>query len=317
MWWNNKLFKAIGRIDPLVAWRTFLEYFWIAVSLGLYAVAYSLFLLPYKIVSGGVTGLATIIYYASSQAVSVDFTFMVVNALLLVVALWILGWKFLAKTIYAIFVLTALLHYSVPLVTQPDGSLIQILGPGQEFMAIIVGCSIAGLGLSIVFLNGGSTGGSDIVAAILNRFKNFSMGQGIIAIDFFIITSALFIDTFGEGFIDRVRVVMFGLCSMVIETLVLDMIMNRRRSSVQFLIFSDKYIEIANAIGTEMQHGVTILDGHGWYSGSRKHVLCILAHARESAEMFRIIKEIDPQAFVSQSRVIGVYGEGFDAISRR
>lgn len=305
------MFKKIGEIDPMVAWNTFCDYFWITIALGLYTVAYSAFLLPYKIVSGGVTGLATIIYYASE--IPIDYTYLVINAVLLGIALWILGWRFLAKTIYAIGMLTLMLHYGVQIVTQDDGTLITILGEGKEFMALVVGCTIAGLGLSIVFLRGGSTGGSDIVAAVLNKFKNFSMGQGIIAMDFFIIISSLFVEQFGD-MIQRVQIVVFGLIAMFVETQVLDLIMNRRRSSVQFLIFSEKYQEIANAIGTNMNHGVTILDGHGWYTGKKRHVLCILARNTESAEMFRIIKSIDPQAFVSQSRVIGVYGEGFDAI---
>lgn len=311
MWWNNKLFKKIGQIDPNIAWNTFCDYFWITVGLALYTVAYSAFLLPYKIVGGGVTGLATIVFYASD--IPVDYTYLVINALLLGFALWILGWRFLAKTMYAIGVLTAMLHFGVSLVTDDNGSLILILGEGQEFMALVVGCAIAGLALSVVFLHNGSTGGSDIIAAILNKFKNFSMGTGIIAMDFFIITSSLFVPQFGD-IIQRVQIVVFGLISMFVETQVLDMIMNRRRSSVQFLIFSEKYQEIANAIGIKMDHGVTILDGHGWYTGKKRRVLCILARNTESAEMFRIIKEIDPQAFVSQSRVIGVYGEGFDAI---
>jgi uncharacterized membrane-anchored protein YitT (DUF2179 family) len=108
--------------------------------------------------------------------------------------------------------------------------------------------------------------------------------------------------------------VVFGLCTMAIENYMLDYITNRRRESVQFMIFSKKYKEIADAIGTEMEHGVTILDGHGWYTGQDMKVLCILARKNESVNMFRLIKLIDPNAFVSQSAVIGVYGEGFDTI---
>ena len=111
---------------------------------------------------------------------------------------------------------------------------------------------------------------------------------------------------------DALYKIVFGLCTMVVENFMLDYVMNSRRESVQFFIFSKKYQEIANAIGTQMQHGVTILDGHGWYSGADMKVLCILARKRESVMMFRLIKSIDPNAFVSQSSVIGVYGEGFD-----
>ena len=178
-------------------------------------------------------------------------------------------------------------------------------------MSLIIGCCFTGTSLAVVFLNNGSTGGTDIVAACVNKYYNFSLGQVLIFVDLLIIGSCLFIPEFGNT-IDRVHKVVFGLCTMVIENFVLDYIMNARRESVQFMIFSKKYQEIANAIGTQMDHGVTILDGHGWYTGQKMKVLCILAKKRESQYMFRLIKMIDPNAFVSQSSVIGVYGEGFD-----
>ena len=131
------------------------------------------------------------------------------------------------------------------------------------------------------------------------------------SVDFLIIGSCFFFPQFG-GFVDRVHKIMFGLCTMVIENFMLDYVMNRRRQSVQFMVFSKKYQEIADAIGTQMDHGVTILDGHGWYTGQEVKVLCILARKNESVTMQRLIKMIDPNAFVSQSSVIGVYGEGFD-----
>ena len=115
----------------------------------------------------------------------------------------------------------------------------------------------------------------------------------------------------------RSYTVVFGLCTMVIENFMLDYVMNSRRQSVQFMVFSKKYQEIANAIGTQMEHGVTILDGHGWYTGQDVKVLCILARKSESVTMQRLIKMIDPNAVVSQSAVIGVYGEGFDSIKVR
>ena len=138
----------------------------------------------------------------------------------------------------------------------------------------------------------------------------------LIFVDLCIIGSCLFIPQFGDG-LGRIHKVVFGLCTMVIENFMLDYVMNARRESVQFMIFSKKYQEIANAIGTEMDHGVTILDGHGWYTGQEMKVLCILAKKRESTSIFRLIKLIDPNAFVSQSSVIGVYGEGFDKIKVR
>ena len=140
-----------------------------------------------------------------------------------------------------------------------------------------------------------------------------SLGTVLLLLDFVIIGSCLFIPQFGT-MLERGNMVVFGFCTMVIENFMLDYLYNRRRSSVQFLIFSEKYQEIAYEIGTHMEHGVTILDGHGWYTGQERKVLCILARKNESSTIFRIIKAIDPNAFVSQSSVIGVYGEGFDTI---
>ncbi len=162
-------------------------------------------------------------------------------------------------------------------------------------------------------MNNGSTGGTDIIAASVNKYYNVSLGQVLIVVDLCIIGSCIFIPQFGDG-LSRVHKIVFGLCTMVVENFMLDYVMNARRESVQFMIFSKKYQEIANAIGTQMDHGVTILDGHGWYTGQEMKVLCILAKKRESTSIFRLIKIIDPNAFVSQSAVIGVYGEGFDNI---
>ena len=285
------------------------DYLFIIVGLLLYTFGWTVFLLPYEIVTGGVTGISAIIYYATRFPIENSYLF--INLALLAVALKVLGWRFMIKTIFAIVVLYFMLKFAQMIMTGPDGRPIQILGPGQAFMSLIIGCCFTGTSLAVVFLNNGSTGGTDIVAACVNKYYNFSLGQVLIFVDLLIIGSCLFIPEFGNT-IDRVHKVVFGLCTMVIENFVLDYIMNARRESVQFMIFSKKYQEIANAIGTQMDHGVTILDGHGWYTGQKMKVLCILAKKRESQYMFRLIKMIDPNAFVSQSSVIGVYGEGFD-----
>ena len=286
------------------------DYLFITLGLMLYAFGWTVFLLPYQIVPGGVTGIAAIVFYASG--IPIEDTYFVINVLLLVVALKILGVKFLMKTIYAIFALSFILWAAQKLMPMDAaGHYVKILGEGQDFMSLLIGCMLTGTSLAIVFMNNGSTGGTDIIAASVNKYYNFSLGQVLIAVDLCIIGSCLFIPEFGDT-LGRVHKVVFGLCTMVVENFMLDYVMNARRESVQFMIFSKKYQEIANAIGTQMDHGVTILDGHGWYTGQDMKVLCILAKKRESVSIFRLIKMIDPNAFVSQSAVIGVYGEGFD-----
>ena len=287
------------------------DYIFIFIGLVLYAVAFTVFLMPYQIVAGGVTGLSAIIYYATGF--HVENTYIIINALLLVIALKILGLKFLMKTIIAIFILYFLLaFFQAILPTQENGLPFKLMGEGQDFMSMIIGCVMTGIALATVFSHNGSTGGTDIIAASVNKFHpNVSLGNVLIAADFCIIGSCMFFPQFGS-YLERAHKVMFGFCVMTMENYVLDYVMNARRQSVQFFIFSTKWQEIANAIGTEMNHGVTILDGHGWYTGQEVKVLCILARKNESVNIFRLIKMIDPNAFVSQSAVIDVYGEGFD-----
>lgn len=297
-------------MENIKYWDEVKDYFFITLGIMLYTISFTVFLMPYQIVAGGVTGLSAIIYYATGF--HVQNTYIIINLSLLVVALTVLGFKFLFKTIYAIFLLYFLLIVAQDLIPkQPNGMPIKLLGEGQDFMSMIIGCVITGVALSTVFLHNGSTGGTDIIAASVNKYHNVSLGTVLIAVDFCIIGSCMFFPQFGS-YLERAHKVMFGLCVMTLENFSLDYIMNARRESVQFMIFSRKYQEIANAIGIETGHGVTILDGHGWYTGQEVKVLCILAKKRESTDIFRLIKLIDPNAFVSQSSVVGVYGEGFD-----
>lgn len=206
-----------------------------------------------------------------------------------------------------------MLEFAQKIVEMPDGTFYKLMGEGNDFMSLIIGCMLTGTALAIVFLNNGSTGGTDIIAAVVNKYYNVSLGKGLIMVDLIIIGSCLFIDSFGL-FPQRCQMVVFGLCTMVIECTMLDYVMNWQRQSVQFMIFSKEYQKIAKAITEKTDHTLTILDGHGWYTGKEMKVICLLAKKRESVLIFRLIKMIDPRAFVSQSSVIGVYGEGFDQI---
>ena len=298
-------------VDHRVIQNEVKDYMFITLGLLLYTFGWTIFLLPYHIVTGGVTGISAIIFYATGF--KIENSYLIINGLLLIMALKILGWRFLMKTIYAIAMLYVFLHFAQILMRGPDGMPYKILGKGQDFMSLIIGCCFTGMSLAVVFAHNGSTGGTDIIAASVNKYHHISLGQVLIFVDLLIIGSCLFIPQFGD-FVNRAHMVVFGLCTMAIENYILDYITNHRRESVQFMIFSKKYKEIADAIGTEMEHGVTILDGHGWYTGQDMKVLCILARKNESVNMFRLIKMIDPNAFVSQSAVIGVFGEGFDTI---
>ena len=222
-------------------------------------------------------------------------------------AIKILGPKFSIKTTYAIIALTLLLEFCQWLVKNPDGTFPQVLGPGQDFMACLIGASMCGFGLGIVFNQNGSTGGTDIIAAIVHKYKDVTLGKMIMACDFLIISSCYFI------FNDWRRVI-FGFVTLFIIGFVLDYVVNSARQSVQFFIFSKEYEKIADRINKETHRGVTVLDGIGWYSKNHVKVLVVLAYKRQSVQIFRLVKDIDPNAFISQSSVIGVYGEGFDRL---
>ena len=280
------------------------DYIYITLGLISYSLGWAAFLLPYQITTGGTTGIGAIIYYATGFPI--QWSYFIINAVLMTFAIRILGPKFSIKTTYAIFTLTFLLwlfqlvvnnYVEAPDMT-PDGKPL-LLGTGQDFMACIIGAAMCGVGLGITFNYNGSTGGTDIIAAIVNKYKDVSLGRMIMICDVFIISSCYFI------FHDWRRVI-FGF--------VLDWIINSARQSVQFFIFSKKYDEIADRIIKDADRGVTVLDGTGWYSKNNVKVLVVLAKKRQSLEIFRLVKRIDPNAFISQSSVIGVYGEGFDKL---
>ena len=297
-------------IDHRLILKEVWDYVGITLGLLLYTIGFTTFLMPYEIVTGGVAGIGAIIYYTTHFPIS--YTYFLINGILLVIGMRILGWKFLTKTIFAIIMLTFLLGLAQEIIPKDDsGNFVKILGEGQDFMSLVIGCIMTGTALAIVFLNNGSTGGTDIIAASVNKFRNISLGTVLMFVDLIVIGSCLFIPQFGET-LDRIHKIVFGFCTMLIENFMLDYVMNRRRQSVQFFIFSKKWQEIANALGTKTDHGVTILDGHGWYTGQERKIICLLARKSESTYIFRLIKMIDPNAFVSQSAVIGVYGEGFD-----
>ncbi|MBR4523584.1 MAG: YitT family protein [Kiritimatiellae bacterium] len=292
-------------------WREVRSFALITLACATYSAAWTALILPYEIVSGGVAGLSNLVYYACG--IPVAATYSVVNALLFALALKLLGWKFLAKTIYAILAMSLFLWAGQRFLTDPaTGQLVKILGD-ERLMAMLLGCSISGLSVAALFACSGSSGGTDIIAAVANKYFDIPIGTAIIVIDLFIIGSGLFIPDLGTT-LERVRFVTFGLCAMTLECSMISYALNVRRRSVQFMIFTRRHAEIAKAIADATGHTMTLLDAHGWYTGDELRVICILARMNESDEIFRIIKAIDPAAFVSQSRVIGVWGEGFDRI---
>lgn len=282
------------------------DYGKILLGLTIYSIGYTLFLLPYQITSGGVSGIAALIYYATGfQA---QYSYFIINCALLVFALRIMGRSYFIRTIVATTLVSMGIGFLQDLITQPDGMLLRCIGD-QKFMACVIGGCMEGLGLAIVFLAGGSTGGTDIIASCVNKYKDISLGRVMLYADILIISCSYLI-------FHDIETLVIGYLTMMISMNVLDFVINGARQSVQFIIISGKHEEIADSVGRKMERGVTILYGAGWYSKEQRQVLLILAKKHESHQLFALIQEIDPYAFVSMSNVEGVFGEGFDKIKR-
>ena len=275
----------------------FFDYVMIAIGMMAYGMGWTLFLLPNDITTGGVAGISSLLYWG--MGVPVQVSYFGVNALLLLGALRVLGFRFCLKTIYAVGILTLFLSFLTNL-----GNEMHLL-KDQPFMASIIGAIFCGSGVGLGLSFNGSTGGTDIVAAIVNKYRDISLGRVILLCDIVIITCSYFV------FQDWEKVI-YGYVVLCVTAFCIDQVVNSRRSSVQFFIISSHYEEIARRINQEPHRGVTVLDAQGFYSGHSIKMLFVLAKKRQSSEIFHIINEVDPMAFVSQSRVIGVYGEGFD-----
>ncbi|MBR2777761.1 MAG: YitT family protein [Prevotella sp.] len=272
------------------------DYVTIFIAMMSYCIGWNIFLLPNDITTGGVPGVSSIIYWG--VGIPVQWTYFSINAVLLVAALRILGWKFCVKTVYAVIVLTT----ATTLVNANyHGHLLH----DQPFMASIIGAVFCGSGVGLGLASNGSTGGTDIIAAIVNKYRDISLGRVILICDVIIITSSYLVLKDWEK-------VIYGYVVLYVTAFCIDQMVNSRRSSVQFFIISNKYKEIGERINREPHRGCTVIDAQGFYSGHDVKMLFVLAKRTQSEQIFRIINDVDPHAFVSQSAVIGVYGEGFD-----
>lgn len=288
------------------------DYLVITLGLMFYATGCVIFQMPHNITTGGATGIGLVVYYATGL-IEPQFTYYAINLVLICFALWQLGWKYCVKTIFAFNMLTLIMtlwqagvrEFIVPLNEYPLSPQGMPIILDEAFMSCLIGAIIEGMGLAWVFGSNGSTGGTDIIASIINKHRNISLGQVIMACDVIIISCSIITP---NGTFEKL---IYGYITLIIAGLTLDYMIDRNRQSVQFFIISKKFDEIAKAI-SEQNRGVTVLHGHGWYTGNPQSVLLVMTKRRESNIIFRLIHEVDPNAFVSQSKVIGVFGEGFD-----
>ena len=277
----------------------------INLGMAIYDVGWAAFLLPYHITTGGGAGLAAILQYATGFPM--QYTLLIVNAVLLLLAWWQLGSKFTLKTLYAVISLTFYLEIGQQIVTQDDGTLIKVLGDNQASMACILGAILNGLGIGLVFMSGGSTGGWDIIAALINKYKNVTIGRVLLYLDLFVIASCW-------PLFHNWQMVVLGYVTLVVYTFTVDMMINSSQRSVQFTIYSKCENDIMEAIRKETGHTSTLLFGEGGYTHEGTKVLITVVYKREQVRVLRLIRDVDPEAFVTLHSVEGAYGKGFNMI---
>ncbi len=278
------------------------SYIIITLGLGIFTLGWSFFLLPAHIVDGGVTGISAIIYFATNERIPVGVSNLVINAVFIVLGFKLLGSKFGAKTIYGI-VLTSLYFMLWQQVLHFDQLFdVNELGP---FVCALLGGSISGVGIGIAFTVGGNSGGTDIIALIINKYYNISPGRVLLYIDIVIIGCSYFV-------FHKLENVLYGYVIMVTFTYVLDLMIDGSKRSYQITVFSKYAKEIGDAVMENTERGASLLHGEGCYSGEPQKVLMVIAYKNDKPIIMEAIHRIDPHAFVSVSRVEGVFGEGFE-----
>ena len=310
---------------------------WLLVTLGIliYVTAWAVFLIPNNLIGGGVSGISSMIQYATGGKIQMGYSYFILNAILVAAAIIILGMGFGAKTIYAIILASIALRFLPGMV---PATIVKTLAiDNGKLLSVLMGGLLAGIGIGMSISNGGSTGGTDIIALIWTKYHNVSPGKVILVLDFIIIGSSLFIPsyvneldaagmpvldaagnpvTFKMPLAEKVTTVLYGLILVTVNSYVLDMYISGSQQSVQLFILSKEYEKIADAISKEMHRGVTVLDGKGWYTKQETKVLMVLTRKTDLNLMLRYIKQLDPNAFLSVSSVNGVYGKGFDTIKK-
>ncbi len=290
-------------------WVSAKDYIMIVLGIAIYSFGFCAFILPEKVVIGGVSGIGSLVFFASQEylpfEIQVAYTQYALNLILLAFAYKVVGRQFVVRTAFGATVISLMIGIMQPLFHDLLGG--RPLVDGQTFMNIIIGGICCGAGIGLAFIHNGSTGGTDIVAAMASKKTNVSVGRTMLYTDFCIISSSYIL------FQDPNKIV-YGLVVLFIASWVADQIINTNRQAVQFTIFSPKWEEIATAINNEANRGCTVLDGIGWYSKQNVKVLLVMCRKIEQVTIFRIIKSIDRDAFITQANVNGVYGKGFDQI---
>ena len=298
----------------------FKEYSLITLGILLYVTGWAVFLVPNNLVGGGVSGVASIIQYGTRGFIKIGTTYFVINAILLVIALFTLGKSFGGKTVFAVILASVGLNVFQDLI--PAEIIKTLAVDNGKLMSTIMGGIMVGVGIGLTMSQGGSSGGTDIIALIVNKYRNVSPGRMILLMDVVIILSSMLVPSYtADGALlpwtEKVTTVVYGFILVMVNSTVIDLYLSGSRQSVQVFILSKKYEQIADTITHELRRGVTVLDGKGWYTKHSTEVLMVITRKTDLSILLRAIKSIDPDAFLTVSSVTGVYGKGFDQIKEK
>lgn len=279
----------------------------ITFALLMMAFGWTGFLIPHHVLGGGVSGIATLIYYATG--LSTGISVFVINGILVLISLKVLGPSFGIKTVYSIIVASVFFSILQYYITDPilDGKMAQLVD--DKFLAALIGGGLAGVAIGIAFTQGGSTGGTDIVAMMVCKYRNISQGRVILICDIIIISCSYFVL---ES--DKIQAIIYGFVVMGICSYCIDLVLTGNKQSVQAFIFTKETEKVANRITNEMHRGVTLIKGTGWFTKHEGDILMVVTHKREAQQILRIVKEEDPDAFMTMNMVMGAYGKGFEMI---
>lgn len=286
------------KIDKKLVRNEVKDYVMIFLGILLYAFCFRGFIYPHNITTGGLAGIASVIGWALNIDMSIPYN--IINVSLLIIAIIILGWRFTIRTTFGVVIV---------------GTLIQVVGkffkepllPNDPALAVVIGAIGVGCSLGIVFSANGSTGGTDILAMIMNKYRPIPIGRALMLMDAVILASSYFL------FKDPDKL-LYSILQVAVANMTVDFFLNGYRQSMQFFIISSKYDEISDRILTEVNRGCTLLNGEGAYSKKEVKIMMVIARRTEANHIFRIVKDTDPSAFITQSLVRGVYGQGFDVI---
>lgn len=287
-------------------WKIVMQYLFIVLGIMLYCFSWTVFLVPKHIIGGGVVGLATIVYYLTGFPMGI--TNFVVNGILLIIGYRILGGKFGLNTIIGMTTasLSLILFQQVLEVNNMEYFKFENM---ELFTRAVLGGALSGIGIGICFVNGGNSGGSDIIALIVTKYRNVSPGSVILVVDAIVIAGTLLVPN-GLG----VEGMVYCYIVLVTFTYTLDLVVEGRKQTYQITIMSQLNEQIADTIGNEVKRGVTLLNGWGWYTKKDQKVLLVIAQKKDKVEIMRLVKAIDPNAFISVAKTQGVYGKNFDTI---